>query len=102
MRFDLFEAADTDGTTPALSWENGQLTGQPPALDAFHLRVTAGADVTLVQPGGPEAPGSETWQQFLATAYDLPFAWDDVSGDEEALTALDEFMGSAPEGLAVN
>lgn len=102
MRFDLFESDDTDGTDPALSWDNGHLSGQQPALDAFHERVLAGEPVLLAAPADEQPPGSETWHQFLATAYELPFSWDDVSGDDAALDALAEFAGSAAEGQAVN
>lgn len=93
MRFDLYEEADTDGTEPALSWDNGQVTGAPHALADFHTRFRSGEPVVLVQPAPEMPPGADTWQQFLATAYDMPYTWDDVSGDEDALSALMESVG---------
>lgn len=99
MRFDLYEAGD-DGEAPTLTWDSGQLSGRPDALAAFHDAVTVGEPVVLAEPSDPMPPGSETWEQFLATAYALPFTWDDVAGDNEALDALTEW-GTAPEG-AVN
>jgi hypothetical protein len=91
------ELRTLDAPAAVLRWEGGDVTGTGWACEQFQQVVDFGEPVSFLTPGGPLDPGSETIEQFLATAWAIPTCrWGEPAFDRAGQRAYDKLTYVPP------